>query len=996
MALIKQPVMVNLLGLDTFTGAKRLQPGRMTIAQNVRQRNRGVYGKRDGWTSYAKTTDSGSIASCKGLVSASGALLIRTSDSVFAYDSVRAIWLNRGLISNTMPSYVPAQANGYKPSQLSTSFYTWHFAGVNSNAAATNPPAQRSWTYRVVDKATGAEIVTSTAIPTATGWQAKAVSASGNIWLFIGLSGVGRNIMHTVKFDTATPTNAPVVTTYYTDGSGFPTDAWDVMGIPGGAVVAGFTTAGGTHWINKLDTATGGVLASPGTVTFAPGWNADSANYGASFLKNDNAGASYYLVARQAAGTWRGCIFNSTTLAFSNTPGIVILNAGDSVVSGYRDTGTGTISLFVSAPAALPETSIVTTRTCTSAYGAFTSAVLKRGVNVFGEPVQVGSTWYLPVQHDDNAAAQQRSYALLDAGTGRIMARTMYGLGGDVYQHASAATANAFDYGWIAPVVVSGNVISLDGSSFDGTLYTSMALSFDLAATLGPSEAFLQGNGALLPSGWMTYFGGSVGSEFIGMFPRNVVVTNGGGAGTPPAGIYSVAVCYAYRDRLSGAIFRSAPSATFTITNPASISVQVPTNRLTNSLAADQLIEVYISVAGQTTMFRQGPINNDPTVDSITAIFGPAAPATVNFLTGTEILYTQSGELANDPPPPCRLVAIWNRRVFLSGTDVQGEVWPSKEIQVGLGPAFSLGLVFNIPGDTGHVTAMGAIDYNYFAIFKKDGIWVIPATPSPDASGRGAYEPIRLSGDRGCTVPASMVQAKAGLFFQDGDGKIILLDNSLNQIEQVQDGMYGFRGQAVTGAVNLPNAQQLRFYLADGTALVLDYGVASETNPYGEWSVDTNTAGTGAACLHNGVPHFADTAGLVSREVIGQFFDGASTAILRKIRLPLTLQGVRGFFRVYRGQVVGQWASQHTLKVTYDVYSGAPGEAGSTSQNWSKVISAGPELVEFRPDRGRVSIFDVTVEDTGSDLGQGGTLDGLAFEVGILPGLPRVNNAQKF
>ena len=113
------------------------------------------------------------------------------------------------------------------------------------------------------------------------------------------------------------------------------------------------------------------------------------------------------------------------------------------------------------------------------------------------------------------------------------------------------------------------------------------------------------------------------------------------------------------------------------------------------------------------------------------------------------------------------------------------------------------------------------------------------------------------------------------------------------------------------------------------------------------------------------------------------------------MRLPLTLSGVRGYQRIYRGQVVGQFKGQHSLKVTFDAYSGAAGETGSSSENWVKVVTSGPELVEFRPSAGRIVIFDVTVEDTGTDLTQGGTLDGLAFEVGVKGGLPRVGTSQK-
>jgi hypothetical protein len=1015
----RQTVQVDLHGLELRTGAKRLQAGRTTVTQNTRQRQRGVYGKRDGHSDLVKTTDSGSITSSLGLVSAGGALTLRTATDAFIYDAVRTKWLNRGKVARAMSSYAavttpvtrtatggsPGSADAYKPSQITCNGYRYHFSAAIPDyvTVVDFQLSVQEWTYRVTDATTGAEIVPRTTIPTCVGWQAKPVVIGTNVWLFVGakLKTGFRQLIYVAKFDTTAPATAPVVTVYVDLSAQLPdpTDevlSWDVLGTGAAAVVVVGLINGATlarHVaVSKLDTATGVLAASPGwVVTAALGLTLSSQLL--SIVRNE-VGSTYYALIRDSASGWRGLTIVASTLVTTVSAAIASLTAAHSMVCAYRDQSSGNIIAFASTPGTTPETSIVTRVSMTAAFLTPTSAVLKRACSVVAEPIQVGTTWCLPVIHDDNGTSLQRGYLLLDATTGNVMARALHGLGGDIYQHA-AGTLTAADMGWIAPVQVSGNVIALDLNAFDGTTYSVMDVRFDLGASPQSGTA-MQGQAANFAGGWPAQVvGGATAVDYLSMFPRDVVpATTTAGINFPPAGIYSVAVCYLYED-VAGNVTRSAPSATKTVTlngTTQNLRVTVPTLRLTNTAAGIYGIDFYISVAGQTVLYRQRAAANDPTVDTIFVDF-----TTQSLKVGTEIIYTASGELANDPPPPHQLGSSWGRRVILSGTDVNGEFWVSKELEAGKGVQFSLGLVYNIPGDTGAVRAQGAIDQNYFAFLKQDGLWVIQSgAGGPDVMGRGSYEPVRLKGNRGTTNPI-VLQTKAGLYFQDNDGKVVLIDGALEQIEQVSDGMYGYRTQAITGAVDLPAQQQARFYLADGTCLVLDYGNVSESNPNGEWSLDTNTSGAGGACLHSSAPYHAAADGTVGHEITSQWFDGTSTPILPKVKVPLSLAGVRGISRVKRGQFVGQWKGRHDLRVTLDVYDGVAGEPGSTTQVCpTKTVLAGPELFEFRPNSQLITAFDVTIEHVGTDLTEGGTLEGLAFEVTAgSGGLPPIDVTQR-
>ena len=85
MQLAKQLITVTLDSVDSGRRSdKLLVPGRLTIAEDVVQVKGGSFGKRNGFSAYAKTTDSGTISAGRDLNTLASALSLWTSDAAYS------------------------------------------------------------------------------------------------------------------------------------------------------------------------------------------------------------------------------------------------------------------------------------------------------------------------------------------------------------------------------------------------------------------------------------------------------------------------------------------------------------------------------------------------------------------------------------------------------------------------------------------------------------------------------------------------------------------------------------------------------------------------------------------------------------------------------------------------------------------------------------------------------------------------------------------------
>lgn len=988
MALAKQSVVVRFGKLDQKRASKNTMLGTMEQAINVRQRELGRYSKRYGYTQINRTADSGTITTALALGTNAGSAVLQTTDSIYLRDTTNLTWRYKGAHSAVMPGVrdLAWPTMGRNPAHVISGTQRWEFCKPSSSSSAIG--AGNIW-WRVVDTATGIQVVAPTDTGV-TGANLKAATAASFVWLFYYAAGGGG--LRVAKFNPASPSTAPVITNFFPTSGGSSFDIFIPTGssvIHAALVGSNIDGSGNDILIRQLDTATGlptatvGTYSESGTVSVC-GW-----------IHGSGGDGSIWLACKDGNDIELKQINESTlALTASTTIATVANNHG---LTGYL-TGSSKV-IFATVHDTTWENAFVTRYV---AAGGVTSTTFARGSWVASHPFQVSSAWYVITGHDDVKASStipdnlQRSYVVRDASSTsytNIRARALYGLGGDTWQHGNArsggVTTTDWDYGFHAQVSVSGTTatVMLNGQVglSDTYNYGAYRQTFEFNTTLGSALSNVDEAETIFPGGWpRRLVAESLLTETVPMmFPTRITGSATAG-GSLAAGAYGFAAVYAVTDS-RGQISRSAP-ATVTVTTAGgdlTATIVIPYLRqLTDNTNVN--VEIYATAKDGSVYFLAETIPNDPTTDTVSKAYGSAP-------TVGEALYTGGGVLSNYPVPPFRAAFVWNDRQWLLGTELESEAWHSKQFTSGSTAEYAPPLKVTTYGGRGSLLAGGVLSSDYAVLFKRDAVFAITGQGQDDTGGGGAFQVRRISWDGGCTNHASVVSYPGGLLFQGLDGLIYRVGTGLN-VEDIGSDAQDYASATVLRAVHVAKYREVRFHLSTGKILVLDYGNANENAPNGHWYLDesgTWGAGIGSIVL-NDLAQFVDSTGVVWVEAAAQYFDGASTAILPKCDLnTLQLGDLGGEFRISRIKFLGEYHSAHTFRM-------AVAADGGNATNYDKTVSAGPEIFDVRPGGlGRVAAVDVSIEQTGTDTGQGFSFDGLLIEAMPKGRARRLNSGQR-
>lgn len=866
MPLAQQFIPVVPIGVDQRRDPSELPPGKLVEATNVRQSTPGVLDKRNGYSKIARTADSGTrtlrwgsdgsvevvtddnrVSHGRGLESTGEALALRTRDHLFLRSEDLSLWLKKA--EQTIASMPPAPQVlpfGYKPCLAETSGgLTYYFAGnIGQNAATQVDKLQvgggsdaggnveRWWYYRVVDSA-GAEVVPASIVgplTDITGWQARAVVASGFVWLFVGASDTGGRYINLAKFDPASPEAAPTFTVFYdagTDGSRS-IAGWDVKVTPAGDVLVtvigtNLTVDGGlaNGAAMLLDVATGLPLVSPGVVGLATAAESAQCCVGLMADGADPSPSAFYVLVGDVAGPFVYSL-NTSTLALTASVTLAAYETitATSLVTGYHDGPQDRFVTFFSDPgptaAGIESHDNLVRRLHSAAGGAVGGSInLKRGMSVCSRPFLVGERWCVIGQYDDDKQHAQGSYVLLDVMTGTILGRALHGSGGDAGQRASF-TSGGLNYGTTAVAVPAADRVRIALNSWDGAQYVTAEVVFVFDETLGPLVTARPGEETVVPGAWPLHICGGQAEEYVPIYPHIAPSLVEVAGATLGAGYYGG--CYVFRFVDSaGNVHRSAPSPVTSVHLTASSkNIEWTVDKLRMSNWPEKYeIELYLTEAQASdaeakaaALFFQYAVPNDedPTVNALQFTMAQTSVST------NEELYTfAGGELPNDAAPPFRAAFVWRDRLFLLDTDVEGDVWVSKEKRVGFGFAFSADLAFNI-AETGRVYAGSVLGFDRAVLFSERGIWLIGG-PGPDsARGGGQYDPVRLPGIFGTVNARSICPTAAGVTFRAVDGRSWLVTLAGGLVD-LNAGVESFKRRTVAATVFDTETQQVRVHL---------------------------------------------------------------------------------------------------------------------------------------------------------------------------------------
>ena len=520
--------------------------------------------------------------------------------------------------------------------------------------------------------------------------------------------------------------------------------------------------------------------------------------------------------------------------------------------------------------------------------------------------------------------------------------------------------------------------------------------------------------------GELACFSGGVNSFYDGRthgeigfvsYPEILDGSLAGAAGALGAGDYAWIVCYTFTDE-RGNVHRSAPSLPLTLTALAlqTATISVPNLFITqlNDANSGYLprmgIELYRTEINQTS----GPFYLSGTA-AVTGATYSAGNSTVSdgiadtvLRTGRK-LYTTGGIVDNVMPPSFLSMIAHRGRLF--GIDGK-RVWFSKLLVAGEGPAFADEFTLDFDSDE-DLTALASMD-DKVVVFSRNSIYIITGRGPDDTANGNDYEITKISSDRGCIEPRSVVNTPIGMFFQSDLG-IYLLSRGLEVSwigEEISDTVDAF--PSITSARVHP-VEPLVYFTCNASSLASGGKRVVYDYTLNQWMIDTMagrvpgsstinvplTNGAGAPMLSavnvDGAYYWQDGYGYIYKEDTSIYHDDSNSWVQRYILFaPINMNGIAGFQRVRYLYLNGTVSTASNVTIQTYLDDGGP----STSKVFTPAVSQ--MRVDLHPQLCRtlkIEILDETASPQG--VGRGMILTNLSMEVGVHPGGDRVPAANR-
>jgi hypothetical protein len=913
MALQKLLLPVDLTGgLDTkndqflTAGLTELENGVFTVGSRI--------SKRKGYTSLPRKQFGGSTLTFEGVAGFQKELLAYGSSRLYAYSDGQAQWADRGGYLNVgvaEDDVIRQNQDVVNPDSCMAGgliLYAWEQYDVNG--------ASQGVYYSVVDAASFA-ILASRVLISATGKHPRCCQLGTKFAVaFVETAGTD-----SVKTALITEGDLESFTLNTIGADADTTNPWiDV------AVYSTDTTTGRCVYAYKTSTANtiavgyivnNGGVGGPSYGTASPTTLALDAEDGVAIVA-DQVSTNAAYAGRIYVANWK----NSDGSGLKVTSFTSGLATGSTYTIEATSTEIDSVSMIVASEGVLTviygkhavntyDHSIWKNTLTISSGTVGTASTVKRSLGLMSKVFAYNGSIYVLGVHDSDL---QPTYFLIDT-DGLIVAKSLPGRAGTLPETSMASSVIQYDSttfqiaGQVRTRLVSVNndLYSLKGMSrleFDFS-ETSKFQGQELGDNLHIAGGFLQ-----------MYDSSNIVEHGFHLYPENVTGTVTSSGGGSSSGSYSWRVVYRWIDE-HGQIHRSAPSVALskTLSSNNYVTLTIPTLRLTAKTGV--VIDVYRTVAAGTLYFKVGSVNNNTTANSVTFADGNAgatADAAVAWvsdadLVAKESLYTNGGEIENIACPATKVLGRFAGRLWAVSSENPTELVYSKR-RLPLGAVEFTDTFRIILNKAVEITALKEMDEKLI-IFERDAIYYITGQGPTVTGDQNDFSSAQLiTSDVGCINTASMVLMPLGLMFQSAKG-IYLLNRSLETV-YIGAPVESYNGLTVTSAELIDDENQIRF-LTGSECLVFDYF-------YGKWSVFTNHAGSGAITWKaNNKYVYLRTDGRVFQQA-DTYLDDNATISMRITTGWIKTNGVQGLQRTRRAFVLGDWASNHTLRtqVAYD------------------------------------------------------------------------------
>jgi len=534
-----------------------------------------------------------------------------------------------------------------------------------------------------------------------------------------------------------------------------------------------------------------------------------------------------------------------------------------------------------------------------------------------------------------------------------------------------------------------------------------------LVDTPAPSTAMLQDILYVADKGLFQYDGSrfrNIGFADRPSFRMAYGALSGGAMVTDARYYYKIV--YEWTDA-QGNLHESEPSASATMlaVTKQNFSVDIVQNDLPDFPAKEIRAAIYRTQGNGSIFNHIVTVNMDRTLGVL--IFNDNASDAV-AATG-KFLYTDSGELANLPPPAsARYVAAHRDRLWVIGKD--DVVYYSKLVRDGFGVGFNDALFVKTPDNISDPpTALGSMDGNLF-IFTENSIYIVGGEGPDNLGSGGFYKTKRVPSNIGATKGSPVKLINDGLIFISKKGthsKICLLGRNMavtyigaaiEDIISPPDGGIPY----IVKDITVDTAQEtVLFLLSQSSGTPSGVKMITYNYELKQWGSDTilDTYGAGAGGslawsgsagnkkLHIGLMKSSTTPRSYV-ETTG-FLDNA-TYVPMKIKTGwINLSGIQSYQRVYGFHVLGETKDKHTLTINayYDYDTSSPGNSYTFTTD-----SAADGKLQFRghltKQKCQAIQFEILDGDNSGADDNGYTITEIALDIGLKADGYKQNNAK--
>ena len=660
----------------------------------------------------------------------------------------------------------------------------------------------------------------------------------------------------------------------------------------------------------------------------------------------------------------------------ANIKTIVSISNPDSSINVYYDKIPTDISKATLHKVVITNTGVTTA-----------TSLVKNNIFINSKPFRVGDTDFLMCQHYSDF---QPTHFLVEANSGCIVGAMNTEKAGTRSSANNPNVTSVIQTGnkIIFPLSVRGRFISSGITTYSAQGITETTLDFENYSYAGAeiTDNLIIGGGLLF-----SYDGNKIVENGFLLYPEGT--TSSGTTGTG----YNYLFLYSWTDN-QGYQHKSYPSVVLNVTSNTT-TLTIPTLSLTEK--NDVKIEVYRTNAVTLDVFKLVKTldNTESSAGSGTLTWTDDVTNTTQA-TGALIYSNPTSATAIAPnilPPAASIVTSHKNRLFLAGLADPNEIAFSKLTGDGYAVGFSGGK-FPVDPEGGPITALVSLN-DWLIIFKRDDIFLVSGEGPRNTSTTSNFKlPRLLASDVGCISQNSVVVMPDGIMFQSAKG--IYLLSRQQSVDYIGSDVQAFNNETITSATLLDDANEVRFTTATGLTLVYNYF-------YRKWSTFDSVPAVDADNWKGNFIYIREN-GQVLRETDGYFKDDGTNVQMKLATEWIKLNGISGFQRVYRINFVGDWKSEHTLKITLkydysdylnDVYIFSPDGLFTDrfdDENFSPTElfnegSIGTYDFTLYPSRQKCEAVQIIIEDyVDSEVTSGGesfNMTAATLEVGLKAGL---------